>query len=145
MSDRIVLEARIEQAACAERVKHAYPDSYISEDFKDGIERAARIAVEMLAPRIEDVETALAAAVHENGELRAALARVREMHDQYLPAAVDYDCCAHCNIGGIYVEWPCPTIRALDGEEKPLFTPATITELDNAPTGTRMPKRKDTP
>ncbi|MCK8674280.1 hypothetical protein M1M07_24600 [Rhodococcus sp. HM1] len=51
MSDRIVLEARIEQAACAERMKDAYPDCFLSDDFRDGVERAARIAVETLKPR----------------------------------------------------------------------------------------------
>lgn len=47
--------------------------------------------------------------------LVAAVERVQALHFQYLPAAVDFDCCAHCNQNsGGYVEWPCPTIRALE-------------------------------
>lgn len=49
MTHHLVLEARIEQAACAERIKAGVPDSYLSEDFLDGVERAARIAVQMLS------------------------------------------------------------------------------------------------
>jgi hypothetical protein len=45
-------------------------------------------------------------------------ARVRNLHQQYLPAAVDYYCCGHCNmIGAGYVSWPCDTIQALDAKE----------------------------
>ncbi|AOD23822.1 hypothetical protein IM25_21410 [Rhodococcus sp. p52] len=51
MKDPIVLEARIEQAACAERLQAQGVDPYLTEDFRDGIERAARIAVGMLTPR----------------------------------------------------------------------------------------------
>lgn len=48
-------------------------------------------------------------------EVVAAVERVQALHFQYLPAAVDFDCCAHCNQNsGGYVEWPCPTIRALE-------------------------------
>ncbi len=59
------------------------------------------------------VEAALARAQ----QAYAAVARIRHLHQQYLPVAVDYDCCSHCNVGGSYVEWPCPTIRALDGDQ----------------------------
>jgi hypothetical protein len=48
---------------------------------------------------------------------RQAVARVRKLHEQYLPAFVDFYTCAHCNTlrGGCDVEpWPCPTIQALD-------------------------------
>lgn len=49
----------------------------------------------------------------------AALTRVRSLHTRYR------DSCAHCSqltgryvqLTGRYVPWPCPTIRALDGEE----------------------------
>lgn len=51
---------------------------------------------------------------------RAAVARVRDLHQEYRPAGFDdYDCCGHCNTfgaGRVYVPWPCPTIQALDGE-----------------------------
>lgn len=61
MTDPIVLEARIEQAACAERLQAQGTDPYLTEDFRDGIERAARIAVGMLAPRtittVEELES----------------------------------------------------------------------------------------
>lgn len=56
--------------------------------------------------------------LREFAELKRSVARVRKLHQQYLPAFVDYYTCAHCNLlhGGLGVEpWPCPTIRALDG------------------------------
>lgn len=44
------------------------------------------------------------------------LAMIRGMHEPHLPAAVDFDCCAHCNsLNGGYIPWPCPTIQLLDG------------------------------
>lgn len=47
--------------------------------------------------------------------LVAAVERVQALHVQYLPAEVDFDCCAHCNQNsGGYVTWPCPTIQALE-------------------------------
>lgn len=47
-----------------------------------------------------------------------AIAQIRRLHQQYLPFAVDYDCCSHCNLGNNNVPWPCDTIRILD-ERKP--------------------------
>lgn len=44
------------------------------------------------------------------------VARVDGLHQQYLPAAVEFDCCSHCNaISGGYIAWPCPTMKALEG------------------------------
>ena len=52
---------------------------------------------------------------NELDALVSAVERVQALHFQYLPAAVDFDCCAHCNQNsGGYVEWPCPTIEALE-------------------------------
>jgi hypothetical protein len=50
---------------------------------------------------------------------RAAEARIRGLHQQYRFAGDDTtDYCAHCNqISGGWIPWPCPTIRALDGDE----------------------------
>lgn len=50
---------------------------------------------------------------------RAAVARIRGLHQQYRFAGDDTtDYCAHCNqISGGWIPWPCPTIRALDGEQ----------------------------
>jgi rubrerythrin len=53
-------------------------------------------------------------------DAKRQVARVRELHQEYLPAHVDFYTCAHCNMlhGGNAVEpWPCPTIRALDGKD----------------------------
>ena len=46
-------------------------------------------------------------------------ARVRNLHQEYLPAAVEFTCCGHCNMisGGGYIPWPCDTIQALDAKE----------------------------
>ncbi|MFI8664251.1 hypothetical protein ACIGKR_29940 [Rhodococcus qingshengii] len=66
---------------------------------------------ELRQPRAE----LFAHAVNTLPALVAAVERVQALHYQYLPAAVDFDCCAHCNQNsGGYVEWPCPTIRALE-------------------------------
>lgn len=60
------------------------------------------------------------------GSPTSAAARVRRLHQQYRPAHVDIDTCAHCNTLHRFpnVEpWPCPTIRALDGaDEQPFAT-----------------------
>lgn len=48
---------------------------------------------------------------------RAAVARVRALHQQYTFGDGTTDYCAHCNqIRGGWVPWPCPTVRALDVE-----------------------------
>jgi hypothetical protein len=56
---------------------------------------------------------------HEREESRDARRRIalaHRIHFQYLPAAVDFDCCAGCNrISGGYVPWPCETYKALTG------------------------------
>jgi len=67
-------------------------------------------------------ERTIASVVHEIDDLKRQLAEARRkvanvdaLHEQYLPAAVEFYCCGHCNaISGGYVAWPCPTIRALE-------------------------------
>lgn len=47
---------------------------------------------------------------------RRALSRVRLLHRRYRFAGDDTtDCCEHCNRGGNWVPYPCPTIRTIDG------------------------------
>lgn len=41
----------------------------------------------------------------------ARIKQVRTLHQQ------EYNTCDWCTTNDRYVEWPCPTIRALDGEE----------------------------
>lgn len=58
----------------------------------------------------------------EYKEMREAIARVRELHK---PSEEDYfgPVCIECDFGryscgcGGWVEWPCDTIKALDGEQ----------------------------
>ncbi|MFC8832323.1 hypothetical protein ACFT8V_03875 [Streptomyces griseoincarnatus] len=59
---------------------------------------------------------------------RAAVARVRALHQQYRFAGDDtQDYCAHCNqISGGWVPWPCPTVRALDGTAAPAAVSAAV-------------------
>ncbi|MFF7329713.1 hypothetical protein [Streptomyces sp. NPDC008150] len=46
---------------------------------------------------------------------RAALSRVRALHQQYAFGADAQDYCAHCNqITGGWVPWPCPTMQTLE-------------------------------
>ena len=65
---------------------------------------------------------ALLAAVRERDNTIAKVRAYMHEHEEYLPAAVNYDCCARCNaITGSYVPWPCdPYTRlraALDPQE----------------------------
>lgn len=62
---------------------------------------------------------AIATAFRTLDDHRAAVARVRHLHHVYRPAHVDTDTCGHCNQLHEWpaVEpWPCPTIRALNGD-----------------------------
>lgn len=43
----------------------------------------------------------------------ARIKSVRALHQQ------DYNECVWCSTNDRHVAWPCPTIRALDGEEQP--------------------------
>jgi len=56
----------------------------------------------------------------ELNSARAVVARVRRLHFQYRGVS-NYDSCAHCNryaaLSGIEVQWPCDTIKALNGED----------------------------
>ncbi|MGW2692379.1 hypothetical protein ACWC3Y_11015 [Streptomyces sp. NPDC001296] len=63
------------------------------------------------------VARAAASAVVSPPTGRAAVARVRALHQQYTFGDGTTDYCAHCNqIRGGWVPWPCPTVRALDVE-----------------------------
>lgn len=42
----------------------------------------------------------------------AAIDRVRALHQS------EYEACAWCSTNDRHVAWPCPTIRALDGEDQ---------------------------
>lgn len=51
----------------------------------------------------------------ENVVLSRQVAAMYDLHEMYLPAAVQFYCCGHCNsLAGTYVPWPCPTIETLD-------------------------------
>lgn len=41
----------------------------------------------------------------------AAIARVRALHRS------EYEACSECSTNDRYQEWPCPTVRALDGDQ----------------------------
>lgn len=46
----------------------------------------------------------------------AASARIKQVRALHQP---QYETCAWCSTNDRYQEWPCPTVRALDGEEQP--------------------------
>jgi len=54
----------------------------------------------------------------ERDAARKAVAAVRYLHQQYMTAWIDEYTCAHCNRGMDFVLWPCPTIKALDGDDR---------------------------
>ena len=83
------------------------------------VEACARAVVEHDAPAL----------LAEVRRLQAAVERVRELHQDegqsqgYFPDDRGYGvrdhCCGTCGSHGEYgVEWPCPTIAALDGDER---------------------------
>ena len=56
----------------------------------------------------------------ELAELRAAIARVRELHSSIPCFKSDCECeglCRSCSSLHWEVDYPCPTIKALDGEQ----------------------------
>jgi len=59
-------------------------------------------------------------AVKDNWETRAAVARVKQLHAEYFFGDDPTAYCAHCNqISAGWVPYPCPTLKALNGEESP--------------------------
>ena len=59
-------------------------------------------------------------ATRERDQARAAIARIRALHQPYpsLASRTDRRTCAHCNgLASYAVPWPCDTIQALDGEQ----------------------------
>lgn len=88
-----------------------------------GLELAVKIAGEELANYASTVDGILEVV---NDQLRLAqrqIAQVKRLHWQYRDAWAtpeSGDSCAHCNgfTDAGRVPWPCPTIRALRGEEE---------------------------
>lgn len=87
--------------------------TYAAAAFADGIREpdpARRSAYNLIvygAPRL----------LIEARQLRATVARVRALHQQYRTAWTDeFDVCSHCTRGMDLVPWPCDTVRALDGD-----------------------------
>jgi hypothetical protein len=72
-----------------------------------------------LAPHYQHAVDAAAAAERRAQQAEATVARVRALHQQ------EGDYCAICteDYGRLSAPWPCPTIRALDGEQ-PASAPA---------------------
>jgi hypothetical protein len=68
--------------------------------------------------RGDALPTAVLPAPDNQTAARAAVARVRALHQQYRFAGDDTsDYCAHCNqLSAAWIPWPCPTVTALDGE-----------------------------
>lgn len=62
------------------------------------------------------IDSVLAAAPGQppGDEQRMRIAAVRRLHQQYRPAFDHPDVCSHCTRGMDLVNWPCPTIQALD-------------------------------
>lgn len=57
-------------------------------------------------------------AVKDTWESKAAVARVKALHTEYNFGDDPTVYCAHCNqISGGWVIFPCPTVRALNGED----------------------------
>lgn len=53
---------------------------------------------------------------YSDKEARVMVAAVKKLHDQYLPAHVDFYTCAHCNTLMQFPNvqpWPCPTVTAM--------------------------------
>ena len=65
----------------------------------------------------EVIETAFSNKERQLAEMHAAasarIKQARALHQQ------EYNQCDWCSTNDRHVAWPCPTIRALDGEEQP--------------------------
>jgi len=70
-------------------------------------------------PRVSLAAQALLAAYDETqlAEMHAAasarIKQARKLHQQ------EYNACEWCSTNDRHVPWPCPTVRALDGQEQP--------------------------
>lgn len=75
----------------------------------------------MADPDTEEFAQAVAAASAADEELhrlRAAVARVRGLHEPYRTAWTDaFDVCTGCTRGMDLEPYPCPTIKALEGTD----------------------------
>jgi hypothetical protein len=62
-----------------------------------------------------DPETdALTGMFKEHDEALSAIERVRDLHEE-VPCTEEGECCQICDYCGVV--YPCPTIKALDGEQ----------------------------
>ena len=65
---------------------------------------------------LDDVAADVAAVLPPPAD-RAAVARVRALHQEYMFGDDEQVYCAHCNqLSNAWIPWPCPTVKALDGE-----------------------------
>jgi len=69
---------------------------------------AASVTAEVMAEIIR-----IRQATPEESAQARAIERVRALHRQ------EYGACDWCSTNDRHVAWPCPTARALDGEEQP--------------------------
>ncbi|MFC8832327.1 hypothetical protein ACFT8V_03895 [Streptomyces griseoincarnatus] len=100
----------------------------ITDDALDALYEQLEAAEESEAQQqLATAREAFAAATTRAARAEAALDRVRALHPQ------EGDYCAICttDYGRLSAPWPCPTIRALDGEQ-PAPAPAATDATDDA-------------
>jgi ABC-type Zn uptake system ZnuABC Zn-binding protein ZnuA len=68
------------------------------------------------ATYIGSLETEVQYQRNMDKQLTAQIQRVRELHHPYNGGTYG-TCCFECEVGDVPVSYPCPTIKALDGEQ----------------------------
>lgn len=95
-----------------------------AEDERAEVQQTARDTFAELKCITKQRDAAVERAVRAERELAALRERILDGHHEYLPAAVDYDCCAECNrIANDYIAWPCPVIAAFEAAGEPTSRP----------------------
>lgn len=81
------------------------------DDFGDDWEHDEWVYRQAAERKLADIEEALGS---EMLAVPDAIARVRELHRE---SEAYRETCVECSVGDNLVDWPCPTIRALEGDE----------------------------
>lgn len=106
-------------------------DNKLIEEAEKVVPFVSKMLDKGVADFIQSLADALEAATRERDAALAAVERVRVIHRNAGPSqgydsrfkggyGMLGDCCAACGSHGEYgVEWPCPTVAALDGAPEP--------------------------
>lgn len=114
-STDVVSRARQALADYTSRLGQRVPAAGLIAELADEVERltaeSAFARDEVHLRPMTEVESNL---MTEVLDLRRRVGVIRRLHQQYRPAFDHPDVCSHCTRGMDLVDWPCPTIEAVD-------------------------------